>query len=801
MKQLLVLAALLWLASLPALVVNHVPPLGYESGRQQELRLEVLQGWSELAEGTLYYREQGGSWYQQSKLSRESPDGPWLTGVLPAAAPGRGYEYYFQFALANGDVATLPVAEAASRPFRLDPRSGLGEEEAAFVLLSDEPAIPASGGYVLAVSWYALEDELDLATLQVFVNGKNVNGRAVIGDNALVYRDAHPRPGQTTAYLTARTKGGRSLYSATWVTQIKASGRGSELPLNLRGAVNAGANVYVSAKDPGAVVWGSDKDDAWASLELNSEYKKLAVSAYSYLSTLDKDQPQSVNRYRLGLALPGWESYLGDYAPDLSKLTMSNKNLRGIYSSLATRGFGLTLALGEMLRAVEGDAYEEAGAQKYGAGTFKQEALALRMRVGSEQGFSLAFSGTRNRDIISSLDTMYVQDGGAQIAFPRDNLVLGSEARLNLPAQNTVLGLEGAFSLYNKNTLTGALSQSELGSYLGEDADIDPQQFEDIFIINTHVQPLPISGTIKHPFPFSAWTAYARSLWFNNLMNLSYSRVGPYYRALSAGYLHNDAATLSFTDQFNYKQYLFLTAGLTNIRDNLAKHQLETNHYTSYFGQLLLSLPGYPHFSLAYSGNLGSNEPNARIDSLGVDLYNPYRKSSHQLALGIGYAFQRLPVAPSIVELGWRLEHYGEERQEALARNWTETYDNTNTNVSLSLSSKFDALPLKTQISFAYNQQELVVEEQKKSNLSLMLRGEYRLYRELLQPWVEFRSSWLGGDQDSQNYNYFTLGLLATPWPDTNVSASLGARIYSNADQEDVDYLSTTLRLALSQRF
>jgi len=423
------------------------------------------------------------------------------------------------------------------------------------------------------------------------------------------------------------------------------------------------------------------------------------------------------------------------------------------------------------------------------------------MRVGSEQGFSLAFSGTRNRDIISSLDTMYVQDGGAQIAFPRDNLVLGSEARLNLPAQNTVLGLEGAFSLYNKNTLTGALSQSELGSYLGEDADIDPQQFEDIFIINTHVQPLPISGTIKHPFPFSAWTAYARSLWFNNLMNLSYSRVGPYYRALSAGYLHNDAATLSFTDQFNYKQYLFLTAGLTNIRDNLAKHQLETNHYTSYFGQLLLSLPGYPHFSLAYSGNLGSNKPNTKIDSLGVDLYNPYRKSSHQLALGIGYAFQRLPVAPSIVELGWRLEHYGEERQEALARNWTETYDNTNTNVSLSLSSKFDALPLKTQISFAYNQQELVVEEQKKSNLSLMLRGEYRLYRELLQPWVEFRSSWLGGDQDSQNYNYFTLGLLATPWPDTNVSASLGARIYSNADQEDVDYLSTTLRLALSQRF
>ena len=802
MKQLLTLAALLWLAALPALVVNHVPPLGYEAGRPQELRLEVLQGWSELAEGVLYYREPGTNWYRQTALEKETPAGPWLKGVLPAASSVLGYEYYFRFTLANGSAETLPLTEAESRPLRLDLRTGLGEESPDFILLSDETPIPASGGYLLAVSWYALADELDPATLQVFVNGKNVTERAVIGDNALVYRDAHPRPGLAVAYLTAKTKAGLSLYTPTWATEVKASGNVTALPLNLRGGANAGANVYASAKDPDAIVWGSDADDAWASLEMYSDYKKLALNAYTYLSTLDKEQAQAVNRYRFGFALPGWESYLGDYAPELNKLMMSNKNLRGFYTSLNARAFGLTLAHGEMLRAAKGEEYEVADAQKYTAGTFKQEALALRLRLGRERGFSLAFSTTRNRDIISSLDRKYVQDGEVQLAFPRDNLVLGSEAKLNLPAQNTVLGLEGAFSLYNKNTLSGALSQSALESYLGEEPSFDPQDLQDLFIINTHVQPLPISGTVKHPFPFSAWTAYARSLWFNNLLNLSYSRVGSYYRALSAGYLQNDAATLTFTDQFNYKQYLFLTAGITNIQDNLAKHQLETNHYTTYFGQFLLSLPGYPHFTLAYSGNLGSNEKNARIDTLGVDLYNPYRKSSNQLALGIGYAFQKLPVAPSILELGYRLEHYNEERQQAFeAGDLTETYDNNNSNLSLSLTSKFDALPLKTQLSCSYNLQELVVADEKKSNLNLALRGEYRLYKDLLQPWAEFRTSSLGGDQDSQHYNYFTLGLLAAPWPDTNVSASLGTRFYTNADQEDVDYFTAILRLTLSQRF
>lgn len=803
MKHILILVALSCIAGLPAIVANHIPPLGYEANRQQEIRVEVLQGWTDLLEAVMYFREQDSGLYGQVPMEKETPEGPWLKAVLPAStSPGQGSEYYFKFSLVNGSVETLPVSEAETHPFQLNPKSGAGEESADFILLSDDPSIPAKDGYILAVSWYALDDDLDNSTIQVYVNGKNVTKRVTFSDNVLVYKETDPRPGKANAYVTARTKSGRSLYSATWTTVIKASGNITVLPMNLRGSANAGTNVYASSKDPDASVFGSDKDNAWASLEMYSEYKKLALNAYTYLSTLESDAAQAVNRYRFGFALPVWETYLGDYSPDFSKLTMSNKNLRGIYTSLNTGVLGLTLAHGEMLRAVKGTEYTDAGKTKYTPGTFKQEALAMRLRLGREKGFSLSFNTTRNRDIISSLDRKYIQDGEAQLAFPQDDLVIGSDARLNLPAQNMVLGMEGAFSIYNKNTLPGPVSQDALSTYLGEDADFDPSQFEDAFIINTNMQPLPLSGVLKDPFPFSAWTAYCRSLWFNNLINLSYSRVGPYYKALSAGYLQNDAAMLSLSDQFNYKQYFFITAGLTNTRDNLARHQLESNLYTSFFGQALINIPGFPYFSLAYTGNQGENERNASIDSLGVNMYNPYKRSSDQLSLGLGYAFKQLPVAPTILDLGFRTEHYYEERQEALAATrMAPTYDDNNSNVTISLISKFNSLPLKTQISFSYNRQELLVSNQDKSNLNLMLRGEYRLFKDLLQPWAEFRTTSLSGDQDSQSYDFLTLGLQATPLPDTNIATSLGWKLYSNADQDEVNYNSVTWRLTLSQRF
>lgn len=803
MKYILLLALVFCLAILPAIVVNHIPPLGFEPNQQQEIKLEVLQNWTELTEAVMYFRVQDTANYEQIIMVKEIPEGPWLSANLPVTtSPDKGYEYYFKFTMQNGSVETLPMVEADLRPYLINPQAKTGEETAGFILLSDDPIIMAKDGYTLAVSWFALDGDVDNATIAVFVNGKDVTNRTELSTNVLLYLDKAPRPGQTTAFVTAKTIDGKELHSATWTTVIKASGDITTLPMNLRGSVNAGTSVYTSEQDSSAVAFGSDTDDGWASVDLYGDYKKLSLNAYSYISTLENAQAQAVNRYRFGFMLPMWETYAGDYAPNITTLTMSNKNLRGLYSSFNSSYFGMTLAHGEMLRAVDGTKYMDGDSTRYNPGTFKQEALAARMRLGNEKGFYLAFNTTRNRDIITSLDRQYVVEDTTQIAFPVDNLVFSMDARLNMPGQNTMLGIEGAGSLYNRNTLPGAMTKDELTTYLGDntDAPIDPSNFEDFFIINTNMQPLPISGSIKDPLAFAAWTAYYRSFWFNNLLNISYSHVGASYKALSANYLQQDATQLAITEQYNYKQFFFITGGFNQTKDNLAKHQLETNTFDSYFAQGLVRIPKYPYLSIAYTGSKGKNEKNDKIDSDDVSLYNPYKRASQQIAVGLGYDFEMLPVAPTNLSVGYKLGNDNEQRLDILGR-FADVYDNDNSNISLNLTSKFIAIPLKTQLSLSSNQQDANQADESKSNMNLMAKGEYRLLQNRVLPWVEFRTTSLGGDQQSQAYNYFTLGVLARPLPDTNIETSLGWKSYNNNDRANVNYDTTTWRLNLSQRF
>jgi len=802
MRQNLLLLILLSVSFLSALVVNHVPPAGFELNQQQELRVEIVQGWETVSEALVLYRSQGDNLYKQIYMEKESPDGLWMKGLLPmSSSPEKAYEYYFKFTLTTGAVETLPVLEADKRPYIIQPKAKSGELSEDFILLSDEGSILAKDGYLLAISWYALEGALDAKSIKLFVNGKDYTKRADITANMLMYKDNLPRPGVITAFMTATTLEGKNIYSATWTHVIKASGNLTKLPMNLRGSLNAGTNVYATAKDEFATAFGANHDDGWASVDLYGEYRKLQLQSYTYLSTLEDEDMQHVNRFKFGILLPFWETYVGDYSPDISDLTMSNKNLRGIYTKLSSKFVGLTLAHGEMVRSIDGTVRD---ATSFYAGTFKQEALAARLRLGTEEGFSLGFNTTRNRDIISSLDQKFVKRDTTQIAFPKDNIVFSIDAKIAIPAQNIVVGLEGAGSLYNSNILNGPIDADSLESYLDAKPPVNPADFEDFFIINTNMQPLPMSGDFD-PNSILAWQAYVRNFWLNNLINISYSEVGSSFRSLSTNYLQNDVSQLSLSDQYNYKQYAFVSGGFNQTKDNLSKGHLETNVYNSLYLQGMVRLPKLPYLTASFTSGNSKNEPNTEIDSVDMTLYNPYKRTSNMISLGLGYEFEMMPIAPTTLDIGWRTGLDNEKRPDS-SDVFIKFYDTETENISVSLISRFIDFPLKTQIAISNSTQERLAASNtatgsKNSNFNFQLKGEYRLFDNMIIPWAEYRTTMLGGDQNQQSYNYVTLGADARPLESTTVSTSLGWQIYGNDDQEKVGYSTTAWRLNVSYRF
>jgi hypothetical protein len=801
MKHIILLMLICCISVLSAIVVNHVPPLGFDPAGTQELKLEVIQGWTELSTATLYFRVQGTAYFEQTPMQKDSPEGNILTGFLPATkSPDKGYEYYFSFALANGSVESLPPLEPEKNPYLINPASKSGTLSDGFILLSDEDKILARDGFTFAASWFALEDNLDINSLRVFINGKDVTLRTNITNTMLIYRNTAPRPGTTTMFITAKTLDGKQIFSPTWTTIVMAGGNITTLPMNLRGSFNAGTTVLKTDLDAGGTAWGDDTDDGWASLELYGEHKKLSLSSYSYVSTLENAKTQAINRYRVGMMLPHWTTYAGDYSPSISSLTMSNKNLRGLYSNLYFKYFGFTVAHGEMLRAVNGDKYLDGSSQTaYTAGTFKQEALATRLQLGKEDGLLIGFNTSRNRDIISSLDNRYVKQDTTQIAFPNDNLVLSIDARLTIPKQKIVVGIEGAGSIFNKNTLPGPLDSNDLEDYLGSESPVNPANFSDFFIINTNMQPLPLSGKFEDPAPFTAWQAYYRSYFYNNLLNFNYSEVGSSYKALSTGYLQNDASQLSITDQYNYQQHFFVSGGFNRTKDNLAGFRLETNIYDTYYGQFLFRLQKLPYLSIVFSNSLGKNEPNAEINA-DPTLYSPYKRDSKMLSFGMGYEFNMIPIVPSNLDISYRNSAENEQRPD-LNGDFVKSFDNVSQNFSVSVINKFEPIPLKTTFSIAVNNQNLKTSDARNSNLNFMAKSEYKLWENRLQPWLEFRTTSLGGDQPEINYNYLTAGIESRPLEATTVSTSVGIKTMSNDDQPDSGYSTTTWRLTMSQRF
>lgn len=810
MRYFILLLLSIYVITICGVVVNHIPPLGYELNQSTELRVDVIQGFSQIQEYTLFYREFGSDIYTASStIEPNKLDSLQIVAYLPIISNADlAYEYYFNIVLLNGVVETLPSFEPENRPYLLQPKIKSGTQSEDLILLSDEDSAPASNGFIVAVSWFTLEEVIDKSQVRLFVKGKDVTAKSFVSNTILLYKDMTPTPGVYTFYVVAKTKDGKELYSQTWTKVILTAGEFTSLPMNLRGTFNTGTNIISTTSD-GTPSFGSDRDDGWASLELNSIYKKLRMQSYTYLSTMQSKDAQNANRFRLGVLLPVWETWMGDYSPSFGTYTMSNKNIRGIYSKLNLNGFGLSFAHGEISRAVDSrDIINSATKQRsFIPGSFKQEALAARIQLGKENGFLVGITTTRNRDVKSSLNFKDIfqitETDTLQRVFPKDNLVLSMDSRITIPAQNMVIGIEGAGSLYNNNTYPGPFNKDDLQEYLDSDVPINPVDFQDIFIVNTNMQPMPMSKDFK-PKSIFAWKAYLRNFYWNNLINMSYSQVGPSFKALSTGYVQSDATQWMISDQYTYKQILFIGGSISQIKDNLLKLKIETNIYNNYFLNSMIRIPRYPYLMVSYSSNSGSNETNLEFDNLQPDQSAslvPYERKSNVYIFTLGYDFDDIPIAPTSLDISYRNSQENEKREQILTKDNFYTYKFDTSNISFNIINRFIPIPLKTQFSIQTSTQDDIKNDKQNKNFIFSLKGEYWLWNNKIKPWTEYRFIGLGGDQEEQSYNFITLGIEARPLLNTNVSSNLGWHLYDNKETSDLDYKRLMWSLNLSQRF
>lgn len=803
-KTIILLGIVLFFSSLFSdILLHHEVPVSITPGEKLNLTLEVRDGFSNIFNVKVLYRESGSLSFSELDMERGSETDPvFSVAIIDAGSFQSGIEYYFMAELHDGNEKKLPQINPELNPFRIIFEMPI-TEQSGFVLLSpDYNYSDISNDILIAISFFAVEDQIEHSTIRFFYDGEDVTSLAKVFSNMIVYEVKNAKPGKHNYNVTAMHFDGRKIKSKYWVTNIKE--KILELPLNLSGKATFTSYIDNVASD------SEEKEDSskWANflMNLSGSYKWLNFKSKLYFSSLETKWMQPINRYNLIFQVPHFDLIAGDHTPDYGTFLVSCKNIRGIHSKLHFKNFRMFFTAGSSKRSVNGKAFDDSTFTdeiilNHTAGTFQRNSYSLRFESGNPQSFTWGLGFAKNKDDIESLKEIYYRSSidTTQTVLPEDNIVVSTDINLALFNQRFVWGAEAAMSYHNINIIDGAMSIEEIEDELNQEINFpfDPIDFENIFVVNKYLVPF------KPGLSNMAYKTFLRAFFYRNFLNVSYTAIGTSFNSLSTNYLQKDARIISINDNINLmNNRLAVSLGLNFISDNLYDEKEVTTTSTNYFVQTLYR----PDDKLFFKLGLNNNNSKDDFEQTTEDTLNtPIDINTMSIIFGVGYFVENMNLVPTKFSLSFSNSANSDEV--------SESFNYKKNNIVLSASSKFTDIPLKTTLSYSLtlndnstleldeiaNEDTLIV--QKSTYNSLYLKGELELLDETLKPYFNFRYTSFGGDIDSQTTQMFNLGTSYSITPATFVSTDMGVKFYQNKEIEDDNYSKFTWKMKVSQKF
>ncbi len=767
--------------------LNHEQPVNIKNGKRIKLDLEIREGFTEIDKVTIFYRQTGETAFSEKEMEIGTESNPHFSSIMSEFT---GYsssaEYYFVIYTKTRSLITYPSIQPELNPFRITVNTPQDVNDG-FVLLSpDANYSDVSENFLIAISIFAITEEVDHNSISVFFDGEDVTAESIIFTNVVTYQVSNAKPGSHSYFVKAKLLDGIPIISKQWITSV--TGKGFELPLDLSGRAHTSMRYMNTSHD-------SLADDTARSanflLSLKGSHEWLRFKSRIYLSSLETSSTQAVNRYSLAFQVPHFNLTIGDHAPKMNSFLLSSKNIFGIHSKLDFNSFRFMFTHGNLKRSVDGKVIQDTLTQ---SGTFKQRNNSVRLELGNPQSFVVGFGFAKNKDDIGSLDEQYYQNSidSLLIISPKDNLVFGTDFRLSLMNQRFVVGTEAAMSLYNDNIIDGAISAEDSSDI---DFPIDPQDFESIFVINESMIPF------KPGMANIALKSYLRLFFYKNLLNISITNIGSSFNSLSTNYLQKDAMIISFNDNLMLmNNRLALNFGFNLASDNVDDTKDNTSSSTAIFTQALYKPNDEMYFNLNINTS-GSEDGFVPEESDSTNTAVDIRSTS--VSFGTGYLVKQINNAPTRFSFNFSNSLNKDDANDS--------FEYQRNNVTLSAKTAFEQLPLTTQFSYTFTlndnsffvtQDSLTTFVEEGSNYnSLFMRGEFDLMDNRLKPYLDFRLNFFNGDINSQSAQMFNIGTSYDITSNSLISADAGLTMYQNSDISDSNYSRLNFKMKISQKF
>lgn len=768
--------------------VDFIPPEFVVSLKPLNLRLDIISGGDDIEEVYLFYKK-GNLDYTQELMEPGLGINPYYQTTIPGYYIDQAISFYFRLILKDGMEQTVPATDPINNPYYvpLKPKEKPKKDTTFQILSPDQEYNYQDDDFMVAISYFALEDKLQNKTIVLYFDGKDVSADATITNNLLVYKPVSVEPRNHSIRIAVLNKDGTVFKEMSWTVQVKKVPALQKLPVSVNGDLLIDTRVTLNDADSSSFYFDEDKE--WKSigqLRLWGGKDWFRYRGRVYISSEESSKRQPYNRYSLDLHVPHFSMYVGDHNQVFSNTTIAGKNVRGIGGELTFGFFKLHSFYGQIQRHIKGtqaiDTTTVPFDTTYSGGYYNRNSLGVRMRFGNERTFYVGLNALKTKDDMDSEDFAM---------NPKDNVVVGVDSRLNLFKSRLQFGWEVSTSLLNNNIAPGVLTKEDMDS-LDIDLPFNPEDIESIFIINEFVEPY------KPSLSSIAAETYLRAFFMHNLLNFKYSYVGGSYNSLANPYLQKDKTGFSIMDNVTLmNNQLTFGLGYHAYRDNLRNTKEATTHTKGFrinagyypFAQL-------PNVSLSYQQ---TNITKDVSDSTSL----PADRLNDIITFSTSYKFPFRIFSPTATRIVLSFSNTNTADKKF------NTYNYNTQNYRFNMISEFKELPMTTRFNVSYFARKDSPEDTLETKSNYFNVGIAEEIRPKLFKKGNFKTSlgynWTRSTGDNKyTKHYITWGvynqikILPT---DTFITLELSYMIYDDSNDSAEDYNQMRGILKFTQKF
>ena len=631
--------------------IIHVPVASQQANKKFSVEARVDGTGERVVFMRLYFRSDGRESFEYTEMSAG------MSGYIGELAPSRfappNLEYFILALLTDQKVVTYPKfnpygnpmivpvtgsadpvqqSEEPITPLPNPPRAEFVPELAQkdtrpidqfdelspILVLSPEIGESFNAGeeVVIAVSFLADQDPIDLSSVILSIDGLNVTRDIEITENLLTYSITNLPSGEHQAMVQGYFASGIPLPAAVWSFEVLGTSK-------KRRVASSSFRGRVFAETRQENFSGVGFSDNNVGGYLSGQHGFAKYDARVFVTTRENGQFQPRNRFSFGLEVGVLGVKVGDTYPRFNDLILWGKRVRGIHGKLHLGIINFDFITGQTLRATSvtiqplldpltglqvTDPLGIAIQDTIPTATFKQNLIGGRVSFGSGRNFQLGINALRVRDDVDSVKP------GDFTSLPQDNLVAGADLLIGFDNRRFEIRGSVAASLFSTDIVGGPLTKQEIEDQFDVDLPFDPADFSKYFIINASTTPLDPRDLTSLAYNFSL-----RFNYFKNNFQFGYKTLGSEYASLGNTILRNNLQGFYFQDRMRlYKNKIYLNFGFENYDDNFKPKDNNpvTKLQTLSYGLSLFPGGGFPNLTVSMREHYRDNN----VDTVAVDL-------------------------------------------------------------------------------------------------------------------------------------------------------------------------------------